>query len=79
MTARPEGYKSAQLKQAHVLEVLAFTNNQVKHFINKWHLSNKILASRKDDPGVRLHAQREADDLLSRLRQQSALKDLTNF
>ncbi len=77
LTARPQGYRDAQLQQAHVLEVLPFTPQQVELFIRNWYLATKLIAYGKDDRGVRQDADREAWDLLQRLQERPRLKDLT--
>ncbi len=77
LTARPQGYRDAQLQQAHVLEVLPFTPQQVECFIRNWYLATKLIAYGKDDRGVRQDADREARDLLQRLQERPRLKDLT--
>jgi energy-coupling factor transporter ATP-binding protein EcfA2 len=78
LTARPQGYKSAPLFNAHVLEVQPFNAKQVQLFISNWFLANEIISSgNKDNAGVRQRAQRDAKDLLNRLRGKSSLNDLT--
>ncbi len=42
-----------------------------------WYLANKLLHYQKDDRGVRQDAEREARDLIQRLRERPRLKDLT--
>jgi len=78
LSARPQGYQSAPLTRAHVLEVIPFEPAQVERFIQNWYLSNKILSfGGKDDPGVRRDAEREARDLTARLQEKPQLKALT--
>lgn len=76
LTARPYGYESAPLTQAHVLEVMSFNRNQVQKFIENWYLANTIFSYGKDDPGVRQDAKRKTESLLYRLDRQSAFKVL---
>lgn len=78
LTARPQGYRSAPLAQAHILEVQPFNAEQVKKFINNWYVANEIMsAAGVDDPGVRQKASREAKDLLTRLQKTPTLSKLT--
>lgn len=77
LTARPQGYVDTPLTQAHVLEVLPFTPEQVEQFVRNWYLATKITLSGKDDPGIRRDADVEADDLLRRLSEQPTLQELT--
>ena len=77
LTARPQGYLDAPLSQAHVLEVMPFTPEQVELFIRNWYAATKILLSGVNDPGIRRDADLEADDLLRRLQQQPGLQELT--
>jgi NACHT domain len=78
LTARPQGYQSAPLFNAHVLEVQPFNAKQVQLFINNWFLANEIMSfGNKDDLSVRQRASRDAKDLGERLRNKSSLHDLT--
>jgi len=77
LTARPQGYVHTPLTQAHVLEVMSFTPEQVEQFIRSWYLATKIMVSGKDDLGIQRDAAHDADDLLRRLREQPALQELT--
>jgi predicted NACHT family NTPase len=77
ITSRPGGYKEAPLTRAHVLEIMPFSTQQTARFVHNWYLANKIISYGKDDPGVRQDAERQARDLLSRLRSQSNLSALT--
>ncbi|MGA1842748.1 MAG: DUF1566 domain-containing protein [bacterium] len=77
LTARPQGYQDGQISQAHVLEVMPFTHEQVKEFIYNWYLATKLIAYGKDDNGVRQDANHQAQDLLDRLQERPHLKELT--
>jgi energy-coupling factor transporter ATP-binding protein EcfA2 len=79
VTSRPQGYHAAPLSRATiVLEVQAFTTTQVKQFIDSWYLATEITSyGGKDDPGVRLRAKQEAEDLQLRLQARPSLVDLT--
>jgi len=78
LTARPQGYRSAPLQRANVLEVQPFNSKQVKTFIENWYLANEIMSSGgKDDAGVHQRAGKDAKDLLQRLRTSPSLSALT--
>ena len=77
VTSRPGGYREAPLNRAHVLEIMPFNSQQTAQFVHNWYLANKIIYYGKDDPGVRQDANRQAQDLLSRLRSQPNLSALT--
>lgn len=79
VTSRPQGYHAAPLHYAKiVLEVQAFTTAQVNQFIKSWYLATEIMSfGGKDDPGIRLRAAQEAEDLQQRLQARPALQDLT--
>ena len=77
ITSRPGGYREARLTRAHVLEIMPFNYQQTVRFVHNWYLANKIISYGKDDAGVRQDAERQARDLLSRLRTQSNLSALT--
>lgn len=77
ITSRPGGYREARLTRAHVLEIMPFNTQQTARFVHNWYLANKIISYSKDDAGVRQDAERQARDLLSRLRTQSNLSALT--
>lgn len=77
ITSRPGGYREAPLTRAHILEIMPFNTQQTVRFVYNWYLANKIISYGKDDPGVRQDAERQARDLLSRLRSQSNLSALT--
>jgi hypothetical protein len=77
VTSRPGGYREAPLTRAHVLEIMPFNTQQTARFVHNWYLANKIISYGKDDPGVRQDAERQAQDLLSRLRSQPNLSALT--
>lgn len=78
ITARPLGYRTAPLEQAHVLEVQPFGARQVRAFVQNWYLATEIKKSGGDDSkSVRKRADDHSNDLLQRLRQHMALSDLT--
>lgn len=77
VTSRPGGYREAPLTRAHVLEIMPFNTQQTARFVHNWYLANKIISYGKDDAGVRQDAERQAQDLLSKLRSQANLSALT--
>lgn len=78
VTARPQGYLTAPLRQAHVLEVQPFNAQQVRRFIHAWYLANEVVSfGHKLDDGVRLRARQGADDLILRLNGMPTLTALT--
>jgi energy-coupling factor transporter ATP-binding protein EcfA2 len=77
VASRPGGYREAPLDRAHVLEVLPFSTAQTTRFVHDWYLANKIVSYGKDDAGVRQDADRQARDLLSRLRAVPSIYALT--
>jgi energy-coupling factor transporter ATP-binding protein EcfA2 len=78
ITSRPQGYLTAPVERANVLEVQPFNSEQVKKFIHSWYLANEVTSfGHKIDDGIRYRARDAADDLIQRLRGLPALSDLT--
>ena len=77
ITARPHGYQPNPIEGVTVLQVRPFTFSQVEKFAHNWYLANEIMSSQKDDPGVYEIARAGANDLLKRIRSNSALSDMT--
>jgi hypothetical protein len=78
VTSRPQGYRSAPLERATVLEVQPFTPSQVERFINNWYLANEVVSSGgKETAEVRRRAGKEAKDLRDRIAGNPSLHDLT--
>jgi len=78
ITARPQGYLSARLKYAQILEVQPFNGGQVRQFIEAWYLANEVMAfGGKIDDGIRHRAENGAKELLQRLRAAPILNALT--
>ena len=78
ITSRPQGYLTAPVERANVLEVQPFNSEQVKQFIHAWYLANEVTSfGHKIDDGIRLRARDAAEDLIKRLRGLPALSDLT--
>jgi energy-coupling factor transporter ATP-binding protein EcfA2 len=76
LTSRPFGYASNPLGGVTILEVHHFTPRQVRHFIQNWYLATELMSSQRDDSGVRMRAQRGAENLLRRLYNTPALLPL---
>jgi len=78
VTSRPQGYLTAPVQRANVLEVRPFNSEQVKKFIHSWYLANEVTSfGNIIDDGIRLRAKDAADDLILRLKGLPALSDLT--
>jgi energy-coupling factor transporter ATP-binding protein EcfA2 len=78
ITSRPQGYLTAPVERANVLEVQPFNSEQVKKFIHAWYLANEVTSfGHKIDDGIRYRARDAAEDLIKRLRGLPALSDLT--
>ncbi|RKZ79025.1 MAG: hypothetical protein DRR19_25535, partial [Candidatus Parabeggiatoa sp. nov. 1] len=77
ITSRPQGYLTAPVEQANVLEVQSFNARQVRRFVHAWYLANEVISFGSEDDGVRNKAKQEAEDLLQRLRAMPTLSDLT--
>lgn len=76
ISSRPFGYRHNPLQNVVVLEVRPFTIEQVQQFVHNWYLANEIMSAQRDDPGVRMEARKEAEDLIWRLRQTHVLLDM---
>ena len=76
VSSRPNGYRDNPLSGFTVLSVLPFNRTQVERFVHNWYLANEAMAHQKDDPGVRMEAERGAADLLARLESTSTLAEL---
>ncbi len=78
ITARPQGYLSAPVKGAQMLEVQAFNAAQVRQFVEAWYYAHEVTAfGGKIDKGVHQRARQGARDLLQRLRENPTLSVLT--
>ncbi len=78
ITARPQGYLSAPVKGAQMLEVQPFNAAQVRQFVESWYHAHEVTAfGGKIDDGVSQRARQGARDLLQRLRENPTLSVLT--
>lgn len=75
LTSRPFGFKNAPLEQIGiVLEVQPFNLREIEQFIRNWYLQSEVMRQlRKEDAGVRELAKRQADDLISRIKNNAPL------
>ena len=79
VTSRPQGYRTAPLERAQVLEVQIFTPRQVYDFVRAWYLNSEIKSSgNEDNAEVRRRATKESSDLIDRLTSTPSLYDLTS-
>jgi energy-coupling factor transporter ATP-binding protein EcfA2 len=77
ITARPQGYLSAPVEGAHILEVQPFNAAQVQQFVEAWYLANELSAKGgKIDNEVRHRAKQGARELLERLPKMPTLSAL---
>jgi energy-coupling factor transporter ATP-binding protein EcfA2 len=76
LTSRPYGYMAQPLGRATTLQVRPFTTQQVEQFIRSWYLATEQRATGRSDAGVRLEAEKGADDLLDRLHRNAELLEL---
>lgn len=77
LTSRPQGYRTAPIDGATVLQVRAFTNDQVRRLVRGWYLAAERHSTGESGPDVELRATTESSDLLERLDATPGLYDLT--
>ena len=77
ITSRPQGYRTARIDGAAVLQVRSFTDEQVNRFLKGWYLAVERHSTGVTDDDVRRRAEEAADDLLQRLNDVPALYELT--
>jgi energy-coupling factor transporter ATP-binding protein EcfA2 len=77
ITSRPQGYRTASIAGATVLQVRSFTNEQVTRFVQGWYLAVERHIADDVAQDIASRATSKADDLLERLSQAPALYDLT--
>ncbi len=78
ITSRPHGYQAAAITGATVFQVRRFTDEQVTRFVRGWYRSIEQQQSTGGDTGdLEARAVTAADDLLDRLRNSAALRELT--
>lgn len=77
ITSRPQGYRTAGVDGAMVLQVRGFSDKQVSHFVKAWYLAVERHGVPAAGEDVRPRAEAAATDLLNRLNAAPALYDLT--
>jgi hypothetical protein len=77
ITSRPQGYRTASIDGATVLQVRSFTDEQVTRFVRGWYLAVERHSTGAAGEDVELRAEADADDLLTRLNDAPGLYDLT--
>jgi len=66
ITSRPQGYRSAPILGARVLQTLPFTEDQVSRFVRAWYRTmEQSFALEVKESKVRQQADTAAEDLLS--------------
>ncbi|WP_328609331.1 NACHT domain-containing protein [Amycolatopsis sp. NBC_00345] len=77
ITSRPHGYRAAAITGATVFQVRRFTDEQVARFVRGWYRSIEQQTTGVDADELESRAVSAADDLLDRLRNSAALRELT--
>jgi hypothetical protein len=77
ITSRPQGYRTASVDGAVVLQVRSFTHDQVVRLVRGWYLAVEKHSTHATGEDVRLRAESAADNLLERLNGAPGLYDLT--
>jgi energy-coupling factor transporter ATP-binding protein EcfA2 len=77
LTARPLGYRDAELDRAIILDVQPFSPNQVRRFVERWCLGGEEPeAGRRGDNFRCERARKDANDLLQQIHQSPTLSAL---
>ncbi|WP_328617535.1 NACHT domain-containing protein [Amycolatopsis sp. NBC_00355] len=77
ITSRPHGYWGAAITGATVFQVRRFTDEQVARFVRGWYRSIEQQSTDVANGETESRAGSAADDLLDRLRNSAALRELT--
>jgi NACHT domain len=77
ISSRPHGYSAAGIDAADVLQVCAFTPEQVNRFVHAWYLAVERHGTESGKELTARHSRESAHDLLRRLDAAPALRDLT--
>jgi hypothetical protein len=77
ISSRPQGYQTAPVAGAEVVQACGFTSAQVRLFVQGWYRAVERHGTGTDGPEAEARAQEGAADLLRRLEQAPALWDLT--
>ena len=76
ITSRPYGYQGNELLSPIILEVQAFTPEQITRFVQNWYQAKERDKEKQPDEHIGGQAQKKAEDLLKRLRRKPALRKL---
>lgn len=77
ITSRPDGYRTAPVEGAEVVQVCGFTGSQVGQFVRGWYQAVERHGAGAEGPDSDTRAAKGAADLLRRLDQATGLHDLT--
>jgi hypothetical protein len=77
ISSRPQGYQSAPVGGAAIVQVCGFTSMQVEAFVRGWYRAAERHSTGTDGAEAEALANQGADDLLKRLEHAPALYDLT--
>ncbi|HEY0544293.1 MAG TPA: NACHT domain-containing protein [Pyrinomonadaceae bacterium] len=77
LTSRPQGYEVAPLQRVTVLKAIPFNDEQVNKFLMNWFLAHESIEPGGLNEDARQRAKETALNLIERLRETPALKDLT--
>jgi hypothetical protein len=77
ISSRPQGYQSAPVEGAEIVQVCGFTAGQVAAFVRGWYQAAEQHGTGTAGPEVEARSVEGAADLLERLDQAPALCDLT--
>lgn len=77
ITSRPQGYQTAPIAGATVVQVRGFTDQQVTRFVRGWYFAFEKRSTGEKSADVARRAEAEATDLLERLHQNPSLYELT--
>lgn len=77
ITSRPQGYRSASINGATVVQVRNFTDEQVTRFVRGWYAAVQKRSESAVTEGALASTDEAADDLLKRLNLAPGLYDLT--
>ena len=77
ITSRPQGYRTAPIDGAIVLQVRNFIDDQITRFVRGWYLAVEKHSTGATAEEIRIRAESAADELLDRLNSNPSLYDLT--
>jgi hypothetical protein len=77
ITSRPQGYRSAAITGAVVLQVRSLTEEQIYRFVRGWYVAMEKHSTDGSSEEAHIRAETASNDLLERLKAAPALHDLT--